>query len=223
MKTKVVIIGGRGSAVVIGEQIYDAQLKGAPIEFLGYAFDDETLGTEINGFPIHCKTYETKKKFIKFEDVKFIYQMWRPDLIKIRIELLNSFKIPITKFYTFVHPFAVVAKSAKIGFGCSVLAYCVVNANAIIGDHCTLHSGSLFGHDTKMGNYNFLAAHTAIGSNDIIGDANFFGLKTNVNNKILIGENCFVGMGSNVIKNIESNTKVYGNPAKPIESKIKPL
>ena len=44
MKTKVVVIGGKGSAVVVGEQVYDAQLKGANIEFLGYAFDDPNFG-----------------------------------------------------------------------------------------------------------------------------------------------------------------------------------
>ena len=91
MITKFIIIGGRGSAVVIGEQIYDAQLKGEPVELLGYAFDDETLKGEVNGFPIHCKTYEAQDKFSNFNDVKFIYQMWRPDLMQIRIDLLNNF------------------------------------------------------------------------------------------------------------------------------------
>lgn len=41
MKEKVVIIGGKGTAVVIAEQIYDAQIRfGKEIEVIGFAFDD---------------------------------------------------------------------------------------------------------------------------------------------------------------------------------------
>lgn len=223
MITKVIIIGGRGGAVVLGEQIYDAQLKGSPVEFMGYAFDDETLGPDVNGFPIHCKTYEVNEKFRKFDDVKFIYQLWRPDLIAVRIDLLNSFNIPKEKFFTFVHPSAIVAKSANIGYGSSILGNCVINANATVGNHCTIHSNTLVGHDTKMGDYNFLAAHSVVGSNNIIGDANFFALKCSINNKIVIGNNCFIAMASNVIKSVESGCKVMGNPAKPFAGKVKAL
>ena len=38
MKEKVVIIGGKGTAVVIAEQIYDAQIRfGKEIEVIGFA------------------------------------------------------------------------------------------------------------------------------------------------------------------------------------------
>lgn len=223
MKTKIIIIGGRGSAVVIGEQIYDAQLKGAPYEFLGYAFDDETLGKEVNGYPIHCKTYEARDKFSKFEDIKFIYQMWRPDLIQERINLLSSFRIPDDKFAIFIHPNAVVTKSVILGPGCSVCANTVINPNAVIGKHCTFQSNCVFGHDTVMGDYNFVASLTGIGSNNVIGNSNFFGHSSSLNNKITIGDLCFIGMAANVIKSVESGLMVIGNPAKPVEKKIKPL
>ena len=39
---KIIIIGGKGSAVAIAEQIYDTQMKTHEIEFLGFAFDDES-------------------------------------------------------------------------------------------------------------------------------------------------------------------------------------
>lgn len=220
---KVVIIGGRGSAVAIGEQIYDSQIKKGNVEFLGYAFDDETLGDEINGFPILCKTYEANKKFEKYKDVKFIYQLYRPDLIKERIKLLKSFNIKQERFYTFIHHTAMVAKSAQIGYGAVVLANSVVNSNSIIGDHSTIHSGSHIAHDTIIGKYNFIAAQNAIGSSINIGEGNFVGLNSSINNYITIGNYNFIGMSSNVIKGLNSNEKVFGNPAKPFETDIKPL
>lgn len=223
MKTKIIIIGGKGSAIVVGEQIYDASIKGANVEFLGYAFDDNSNGPNINGFPILAGTKEVYSKYKNDSSVKFIFQLYRPDLMKERINLLNSYGIPENRFFTFIHPSCVVSPSAQIGVGTAIMANCVVNSNVVIKRHCTIHSNSLVGHDTSMADYNFIAAHNVIGSNNNIGQANFFGLNSSFNNYLTIGDNCFVGMASNVIKSIESDNKVMGNPAKPFLSRIKPL
>ncbi|MCK9217051.1 MAG: acetyltransferase [Firmicutes bacterium] len=220
---KVIIIGGKGSAIVVAEQIYDTQVKRGDVEFLGFAFDDDSKGNIINGFPILCKTYEAHKKYDKYDDIKFIYQLYRPDLMKERIDLLNSFQIEKEKFYTFVHHTATVSRSAKIGNGTVIMANVVVNPNTVIGNHCTIHSNTLIGHDTRIGDNNFVAAHNVVGSSSEIGNANFFGLNSTFNNYLKIGDYNFVGMASNVVKNINSNQKVYGNPAKEFYKDIKPL
>jgi hypothetical protein len=42
--TKVIVIGGKGTAVVVAEQIVDARTRyGVPIEFIGFAFDDPVV------------------------------------------------------------------------------------------------------------------------------------------------------------------------------------
>lgn len=220
---KIIVIGGKGSAVVIGEQIYDTQMKTGAVEFMGFAFDDEAFGTEINGFPILCKTYDAYEMFKNDKDVKFIFALYRPDLMKERIALRDSYGIPLDRYAIFVHHSAYVAKSARLGYGCVVLANSVVNTNAKLGNFNMVQSNSLIGHDTVVGDSNFFAAHSVIGSNNVIGDANFFGLNVSLNNYICIGSDVFVGMASNVIKSIESGAMVYGNPARQVERKIKPL
>lgn len=220
---KFIIIGGKGSAIVVAEQIYDAQLRGEKVEMLGFAFDDESFGDKIAGFPILCKTYDVFEKFKDDNDVKFIFQLYRPDLMKERIDLLQSYGIPIERFGTFIHPSAIVSRSVKIGYGTVVLANCVVNSQSQLGNFCTLHSNVLIGHDTIVGDYNFIAAHNVIGSSTEIGAANFFGLNSSTNNYIKIGDFCFIAMASNVIKSIDNGMKVKGNPAKPFESNIKAL
>lgn len=220
---KVIIIGGKGSAVVAAEQIYDAQKRfGTPIELLGFAFDDESFGGEIDGWPVLCKTTEAWEKYKDEEDVKFIFQLYRPDLLIERIALKESYGIPEERFCTFVHPSCFVARSAKIGTGTIIMANTVVNPHAEIGKFCTIQSNCTIGHDSVMGNYNFIATQSTVG-NLKMGDRNFMGINCTSNNFITIGDDCFIAMASNVVKSIPSNTKVLGNPAKPFDRPIKPL
>lgn len=220
---KIIILGGKGAAVVIAEQIYDTQSKIGNVEFLGFAFDDESFGSEINGFPILCKTVDAYAKYQKYDEIKFIFQLYRPDIIKERTNLLHSYGIPKERFATFVHHTAYVAKSAHIGYGSVISANVVVNANAFIGNYTTVHSNVLIGHDTRVGDNNIITGHVAIGSNSSIGNGNFIGLNTSINNYISIGNFNFIGMASNVIKGLEDDEKVYGNPARKFDGKIKPL
>lgn len=223
MKEKIIIIGGKGSAIVVADQIFDAQNKGSAVEFLGFAFDDLSMGNEIAGFPIIGGTREIYSKFSTYSDVKFIFQLYRPDLMKERIDLLTSLNIPGERFATFIHPSVMLSRNAQIGKGTAIMANCVINSNVIIGKHCTIHSNSLIGHDTNIGDYNFIAAHNVIGSNNMIGNANFFGLNSTFNNYLTIDDGIFVAMASNVIKPLPSGSKVRGNPAKAFESGIKAL
>lgn len=220
---KIIMIGGKGSAVVVAEQIYDTQVKANSVEFLGFAFDDEAFGTEINGFPVLCKTYEAYKKYEKYDDVKFLYQLYRPDVMDERIALLHSYGIPKERFATYIHHSAYVARSASIGYGSIISANVVINSNAKVGNYTTIHSNSLVGHDTQVGDNNFFAAHTVIGSNSKIGNGNFIGLNSSINNYIGIGDKNFIGMASNVVKGLGNYKKVYGNPAKEFDTPIKPL
>lgn len=222
-KIKVIIIGGKGTAIVVAEQIYDAQIRfNSPFEILGFAFDDETVGDEINGFPVLCKTREAFEKYHKYQDIEFNFQLYRPDLLKERIALLHSYNIPEERFLTFWHPSCMIARSSKIGLGTVIMANTVVNPNAVIGKFCTIQSNCTIGHDSKMGDFNFIATQSTIG-NLVMGSRNFIGINTATNNFITIGDDCFIGMASNVVKSIPSNTKVYGNPAKPFTTPIKPL
>ena len=50
---KIVIIGGRGTAIVVADQIYDAHQRfGMDVEVLGLALDDHSGGDDVSGYPI---------------------------------------------------------------------------------------------------------------------------------------------------------------------------
>lgn len=211
---KIVIIGGRGTAIVVADQIYDAHQRcGMDIEVLGLALDDHSGGDEISGYPILCDIKDAYKKYEKYEDVKFIYQLYRPDVMRERTQLLNDLKFPAEKFCNFIHPSVMVARTAKMGYGNVILANAVVNCNAIIGNFNTVNSGTLLGHDITIGNNNYFAGQVCVGSGLSIGNENFIGLNTSIRNGIKIGNNNIAGMASNITKDVTDNNVLYGNPA----------
>lgn len=59
---------------------------------LGFAFDDLSNGKEINGFPILCNTYNAYERYKNFNDVGFIFQIYRPDILRERIDLKIALK-----------------------------------------------------------------------------------------------------------------------------------
>jgi acetyltransferase EpsM len=215
---KIIIIGGKGTAIVIGEQIENAIDKfNADYELIGYAFDDESFGEAINGVPIVAKTYEVYNKYKDYNDVYFIYSLYRSDLIEERIRLRDSYGIPLEKFVNFIHPLATVLKSVKMGYGNIILANVVVNPNVKLGSFNTFNSNALIGHDTQMGNSNFFAGHSVVGSNIKIGNGNFFGLNCSIKNFVEINDFNLVGVAANIVKNVESHQILIGNPGKPIK------
>ena len=219
-KTKIIILGGKGTAINIAEGIYDAQNRfNENIEFLGFAFDDETFESSINGFPVLCKTHQVIEKYSGFKDVKFIFQMNHPQKMKERGLLVQSYNIPPEKWCTFIHPSAYVAKSARVGIGSVIFAHCAVHSNAKIGNHCTLSAMTTIGHDTSLGNHIFTATHVCIGSNVSLEDYLFFGQNSTVNADIKIKENNLIGLGASVINDIDVSNKVFiGTPAKTVRS-----
>lgn len=211
---KIIIIGGIGTAIVIADQIYDAQKRfGQKIEVIGLALDDLSGGNEISGYPILCPINQLFDKYKKYDDVKFIYSLYRPDIMKERTKLLYDLQIPDEKFTNFIHPTVMVARSAIIGHGNVFLANVVINCNAIIGNYNTVNSGTLLGHDIKIGNNNYFAGQVCVGSGLTIGNQNFIGLNTSIRNGIKIGDDNIVGMSSNITKDVDNNSILYGNPA----------
>lgn len=212
--TKVVIIGGKGTAIVIADQIYDARQRfGMDIEVLGLALDDRTMGNEINGYPILCKIKEVYEKFKDDDEVKFVYSLYRSDKIRERCKILYDLNIPADKWINFIHPSALVARSVKMGYGNIILANCVINSNVQMGNFNTLNSGALLGHDIIVGNNNFFAAQVTVGSCLEIGNMNFIGLNSAIKQGIRLGEAILVGQSSNVTKSFDHDETVFGNPA----------
>lgn len=218
---KIIIMGGKGTAINIADQVVDAQLSyGENIEFLGYSIDDISLGEYINGYPILCSTKGLMDKFGCYSDIKFIFALYKPEKMKERVQLLKRYDIPLNKFCNFVHPSVYLSKTAIVGWGNVVLSHCSIHSNVQIGNYNIINSNVIVEHDTQIKNSNFIAASACVGSNVKLHNGVFIGLNSSIRENVCIQDYAFIGMGSNVLKDTNANTIVYGNPAKEYKHDI---
>lgn len=214
---KIIIIGGKGAAINLGDHIIHAINNfGAKYDLIGYCIDDESLGDQINGIQIICKLNELNAKFGRFKDVKYFFALYKPLFMEERVSLFQDMQLPIEKFINFIHPSAYIASSSVIGVGNVFLSNVVINSNARLGNFNTFNGNSLFGHDSRIGNHNIFAASSTISSEVIIGDGNFIGINASVVDSVIIGDYNTIGMSSSVLNDIDSRKTVVGSPARII-------
>lgn len=106
--------------------------------------------------------------------------------------------------------------NVKLGKGVIISDFSVLSNDTTIGDFTIIQSFVAIGHDTTIGNYCQINAYTHIGGGCQIGENVSINPGSVILPKLKVGDNASVGAGSVVLKGVESNTSVFGNPAKRI-------
>lgn len=212
---KIIIIGGEGTALNIAEAITDAVKNyNYSAELLGFANDYSEKGP-IGCFPIISKITEIDRYF-RFNDVKFIFALYKPGLMNERTKLLQRLMLPTESQINFFHPSSYISSSADFGFGNVILQNCTIQNNVFFGNNNILSSNTVIEHDTKIGNNNFIAAGVVAGSNVNICDQCFIGLNSSIREQVQVSSNTFIGMGTLLLKNTNKNETWYGVPARKL-------
>ena len=94
-------------------------------------------------------------------------------------------------------------------------------SNTIIGDGTFLDNQVHIAHNVKIGKNCIITGQVGFAGSSSIGNRVMIGGQAGISGHIKIGDNVQIGGGSGVIKNITSNTKVMGYPAKSIRSFLK--
>ncbi|MEQ9303800.1 MAG: NeuD/PglB/VioB family sugar acetyltransferase [Marinoscillum sp.] len=107
-----------------------------------------------------------------------------------------------------------IAPGVTIKDGTFVSTGAIINTFSTIEHDVIVNTGAIIEHECEVGSGAHIAPGVVLLGNVKIGKNTFIGANSVVRQGLSIGDNVVVGAGSVVVNNIESNTKVVGNPAK---------
>jgi sugar O-acyltransferase (sialic acid O-acetyltransferase NeuD family) len=122
-----------------------------------------------------------------------------------------------TKYFTFIHPTALVLDNVEIGEGSFIGAYSILTTNIKIGKHALLNRSSQIGHDCIVGDYFSAMPGAIISGNVRIYDCVYMGTNASIKEKITIHSFTTIGSNAAVVKHIEEPGTYTGTPAKKIK------
>ena len=94
-------------------------------------------------------------------------------------------------------------------------------SNTIIGDGTFLDNQVHIAHNVKIGKNCIITGQVGFAGSTTIGNRVMIGGQAGISGHLTVGDNVQIGGGSGVIKNIPSNSKVMGYPAKNIKNFLK--
>ena len=122
-----------------------------------------------------------------------------------------------TKYFTFIHPSAIIGADVTIGDGSFIGANSIITTNVVIGKHALLNRANHIGHDTTAGICLSMMPGSIISGNCSIGDYVYIGTNSSIREKLNICNGVTIGLSSGVVKNIYDPGVYVGSPAKQIK------
>jgi sugar O-acyltransferase (sialic acid O-acetyltransferase NeuD family) len=122
-----------------------------------------------------------------------------------------------TKYFTFIHPTALIMGEVEIGEGSFIGAYSILTSGIKIGNHAILNRGNHIGHDCIIGNY-FSAMPGAIVSGNVhIGNRVYMGTNSSIIEKKYLLHDIKLGANSVVVRDINESGVYVGCPSKKVK------
>ena len=200
MAKDVVLIGAGGHAKVIADII----LRSGD-NFVGFLDDNIENGKEI--FKGH-KVIGTVLDVRKYLDCYFIIAVGDN---KTRAEIAEKLEV---KYYTAIHPNAIVADTVKMGEGTVVMAGAVINSDTIIGKHCIINTACSIDHDNQISDYVHVSPGAHLAGGVTVGKKSWICTGAIIINNISIINDIIVGAGATVLSDIGETGIYVGTPAK---------
>lgn len=195
MNRKVIIAGDSGHGKVIADIV-----RACGDIVAGYLDDDtdkDTLGVISD--------------WSKYSEYEFIIGIGRNGTREKVSRLMEG-----ARWYTAVHPSAIVSPSAVIDIGTVIMPNAVINADSVVGMHCIINTGAIVEHDNRIGNFCHISVGAKLGGTVNIGDRTWIGMGATVINNHDICADCIIGAGGLVISDIEEAGTYVGVPVKRI-------
>ncbi|MEG0271136.1 MAG: acetyltransferase, partial [Clostridia bacterium] len=122
------------------------------------------------------------------------------------------------RYYTAIHPSAIIADDVIIDEGTVVMANAVVNTGSSIGRHCIINTSATVDHDNRIADFVHLSPGVHLSGTVKIGEGTWLGTGAVVSNNVNICGDCTVGAGGVVITRIHEPGTYVGIPVRKVKS-----
>jgi sugar O-acyltransferase (sialic acid O-acetyltransferase NeuD family) len=209
-ETRVAILGGEGSGVIVAQAISDAASKLSQL-CQGFLNDIVAPGSEIGKLPVigHFESWRELSS-----DVMLITAIHKVGQMKERIARINGLEIPDSRFTTVIHPTASVAEDVVISPGAYIGPNACVMPGARIGKHASLRGGCYVSHDVQVGDWCFIGPNTVVSGRAQLEYAAHIGPGAVIREELTLGRFSVAGIGAVVVHDIPGNVTMAGNPAR---------
>jgi len=199
MQKKVIILGASGHAKVIADIV-----KKSNDELIGFL--DDNMNIQGNIIFDNKKVLGTTKEedINKYKDNYFIIGIGSN-----RVRKIISEKYPDLKWYTAIHPNAIIANEVEIDEGTVVMAGAIINPGTKVGKHCIINTSSSLDHDNILEDYVHISPGSHLAGTVKVGQSSWICAGVTIINNINIANNTIIGAGATVIRNIDEEGNTY--------------
>ena len=134
-------------------------------------------------------------------------------------EITQSF--PDARVVPVIHRTAWVSPYAAVQPGAVILAHATVGPGCTVGRGALINAGASLDHESSLGNFASLGPGASTGGSVSVGDRTMVGMQATILQGIRIGSDAVVGAHSLVNSDVESNIVAWGNPTRPMRSRLK--
>ena len=202
MSKDVIIIGAGGHAKVVADIVLCSGDN-----LIGFLDDDDDKqGSEV------FKTYKVVGKIADSEKYGDYYFVVAVGDNYMRAEIVKG--LAGMKFYTAVHPSAVIADTVRIGKGTVVMAGAVVNVDTVIGKHCIINTAVTVDHDNKIGNFVHISPGAHLAGGVSVDDSSWLCTGAVVINNVHISKDVVLGASATALKDIDAPGVYVGTPVR---------
>jgi len=200
---QVIIVGAGGFGREVRNWISDC-LNPQDFAFKGFVDQKEDA---LSGFGLSEHVIGHPEQYQPSPDDRFVLAIG--DMVS-RRRTVESLVARGAKFVNFIHPTALVARSAQIHEGAVIYPYAVISNNATLREYTHMSLYASVGHDTQIGRYCLLAPYATVNGFSVVEDEVYLSTHSTVVPERRVGRNSTVSANSAVLQDVPANSFVFG-------------